>query len=70
MEDSSTNYFQTAAESFRSAIVELGKQPEIGNPLMYHLAVGLEQLAQGLKQHEEKMEGLAASFATTRPAPE
>jgi hypothetical protein len=34
---------------------------------MYQLAVGLEQLAQGLKQHEEKMESLTTSFATTQP---
>jgi hypothetical protein len=70
MENSPVNYFQTAAAAFRSAIEGLGPQPEVANPLMYYLAVGLEQLAHGLKQHESKIESLTTSFATTQPPPE
>jgi hypothetical protein len=61
------NYFQTAISSFREALTNLGPSAEVRNPSRFHLLIGLTRLAQGLKQHEEKMESLKASFATSQP---
>ncbi len=64
---SEDNYFQTAISSFREALNKLGPAAEVQNPSMFHLLTGLTRLAQGLEQHEEKMENLKASFATIQP---
>jgi hypothetical protein len=61
------NYFQTAIESFRSAIESLEAQPEEQNQTLRHLARGLVLLTEGLQQHEEQMHSLLGGFARTQP---
>jgi hypothetical protein len=60
------NYFDTAISSFREALNKLGPTAEAQNPTMFYLLNGLVRLGQGLKQHEEKLESLKASFAKTQ----